>query len=345
MRLGKGTVLAGLGLVVSLAAGFRAGLQGGYRTDRTAMALPDQEQGAAQPAQGPPSEEVIPFKWDRIESTNYQQFVENLRTVGCPEPTIRAVVRAELERYYAPRFAKIAQSDNYANLPAQNRERRAKRDELANEIDSVMYDQLGIQRPVRSASPLFTLDEEGRITQALTQFPRIRTEPTDSDGMARAESNRLARVQFLSQYFTPEQMLYYKLDREGDGLRIERLLQGMQPTKDEFLGVAKVVESKDTALVNGAFKADVAEALQSALSSDRFALLQLLQRPEYQRIFSFARQYQLPDDATAALVSLRRNAFTQDEAAYRQKVLAVLTQPQMAAGYLNDRTIHPHRSQ
>jgi hypothetical protein len=43
------------------------------------------------------------FRWDKVESTNYLEYVVNLRRIGCPERTIRDLIVAEIDPLYAPR--------------------------------------------------------------------------------------------------------------------------------------------------------------------------------------------------------------------------------------------------
>ena len=151
----------------------------------------------------------------------------------------------------------------------------------------------------------------------------------------------MARFQFLAQFLSPEQIQYYKLDREGGATRVQLLMQGMQPTKEEFLKVAEAVDGLDTSLANGWFKPEVAEALRASLSPERFALLQDLRSPEYQAIFMVAGIYQFSPSTVNSLVSLRRNTYFQDPTGYLQQVKTLIAQPQAAARYLGDKLIHP----
>ena len=43
------------------------------------------------------------FHWSSIESADYKAYVANLRSVGCPESTIRDIVLTDLMKYYAGR--------------------------------------------------------------------------------------------------------------------------------------------------------------------------------------------------------------------------------------------------
>ena len=42
-----------------------------------------------------------PFHWSAVESTNYFEYVANLRRIGCPEQTIADIVAADLRALYA----------------------------------------------------------------------------------------------------------------------------------------------------------------------------------------------------------------------------------------------------
>jgi hypothetical protein len=43
------------------------------------------------------------FTWQQVESTNYVEFVKNLRAIGCPEQTIRDIITSEAGRLFAHR--------------------------------------------------------------------------------------------------------------------------------------------------------------------------------------------------------------------------------------------------
>jgi hypothetical protein len=53
------------------------------------------------------------YTWDQLSSTNYAEFVKNLRAFGCPEPTIRDIVCTEINRIYARRRVTDVDYPNY----------------------------------------------------------------------------------------------------------------------------------------------------------------------------------------------------------------------------------------
>src|SRR5579871_6303691 len=49
-----------------------------------------------------PPVESKPFQWSQIESTNdYRDYVANLRSIGCPEPTVEDIVWGDAERAFS----------------------------------------------------------------------------------------------------------------------------------------------------------------------------------------------------------------------------------------------------
>ena len=53
-------------------------------------------------AEAPPISQANqnPFSWDQLKSTDYKTYVENLRSISCPESTIREIVIAAISRKY-----------------------------------------------------------------------------------------------------------------------------------------------------------------------------------------------------------------------------------------------------
>jgi hypothetical protein len=53
------------------------------------------------------------FTWEQVTSTNYLEFVKNLRAIGCPEQTVRDIVTSEINRVYARRRVTDVVYPNY----------------------------------------------------------------------------------------------------------------------------------------------------------------------------------------------------------------------------------------
>jgi hypothetical protein len=44
---------------------------------------------------------VRQFNWESVESPDYREYIANLRSIGCPEETIRDIIRADVNKLYA----------------------------------------------------------------------------------------------------------------------------------------------------------------------------------------------------------------------------------------------------
>lgn len=74
----------------------------GFETARTtttrgaSRSWPAPPVATAQPTPSREERNVRQLNWRQIESTNYSEYIANLRSIGCPEPTIRDIVAADV---------------------------------------------------------------------------------------------------------------------------------------------------------------------------------------------------------------------------------------------------------
>jgi hypothetical protein len=105
---------------------------------------------AASPSQTPSgTAKATSFNWSQIESTDYRVYLENLRSIGCPEQTIRDLITVDVDSLYAARREQVkrewSQKDgSTADLRDDHNLESALRD-LQNEEVSVLTALLGSQ--------------------------------------------------------------------------------------------------------------------------------------------------------------------------------------------------------
>ena len=74
------------------------------------VAVPPATQPAAQPAAQPATQpSPAPFRWSQLDAKDYRIYVKNLRAIGCPEPSVRAIVTADVHAVYAIQEQKLTQ--------------------------------------------------------------------------------------------------------------------------------------------------------------------------------------------------------------------------------------------
>jgi hypothetical protein len=77
---------------------------------------------AAATASASSSAEPEPFRWSQLDSKDYHVYVKNLRSIGCPEPTLRAIVSADVHAAYHQRIQALEQKLSVlANSPWSTR--------------------------------------------------------------------------------------------------------------------------------------------------------------------------------------------------------------------------------
>ena len=60
-------------------------------------------------AETAPRVEPLPFRWSQLESPDYRTYIINLRGIGCPEATLRAIVTDDLNIVYRKRSGELVQ--------------------------------------------------------------------------------------------------------------------------------------------------------------------------------------------------------------------------------------------
>ena len=111
------------------------------------------------------------FHWSEIESTNYAEYIAGLRSVGCPEKTVRDIVLPEIEEYFDRR--KLALMFNQGTFWMAGRQRRTAERERDAQIKQLRKDEelmieklLGIDWVPQEEA----LKKENLMEQALARF-------------------------------------------------------------------------------------------------------------------------------------------------------------------------------
>lgn len=137
-RLVVGLLLLNLAVV----AGVLAFLMSESRPDRRARAKDSSAAGGAgtnaadfappSPAAEPQPAVVVvtnQFQWAQLESENYHEYIARLRSIGCPEVTIRDIIIADLDKLLAPEIRAL-----YGRRPELSYWHSVE-EELANDVD------------------------------------------------------------------------------------------------------------------------------------------------------------------------------------------------------------------
>jgi hypothetical protein len=82
-----------------------------------------------------------PFNWSQVESRDYPTYIANLRSIGCPEQTIRDIITADVDSQYAARREPLEQKltgNAFAERVALERGLQEMRNEEASVVNVLL---------------------------------------------------------------------------------------------------------------------------------------------------------------------------------------------------------------
>ena len=217
------------------------------------------------------------FRWRQLETEDYRAYIERLRSIGCPEQTIRDIVIADLDNLIAPRLQ--AAQGRRADLQFWHSEE----EELVNDLDprEVMRAQREIDREKRAVIEellgvdlvrermrakgeqdyyerrLGFLPEErrGQLRAALERFDELEQKirekewdqgealgPQDRAELRRLREQKQAEIDAL---LNPAEREQYALWMSETANAVRSATYGMEITKEEFLTIYEARKAFD----------------------------------------------------------------------------------------------------
>jgi hypothetical protein len=220
-----------------------------------------------------------PLSWRSIESTNYVQFIENLRGFGCPEETIRDIIITDVAKFYARQRAALRQElqpyrfwqpmDSMGGSPEAAEYRRQRR-ELDRQQRQLIRELLDVDLRVEMARYTgdgdypereygFLPQDKLERVQALAEqydeleedlYTRARGVLVDAD---REELRRMQRQRRdeLAAILTPEELEEYELRRSDTADNLRSSLGAFQPSEEEFREIFRLQRAFDLQFAQG----------------------------------------------------------------------------------------------
>lgn len=283
------------------------------------------------------------FTWREIESADYATYVQNLRELGMPEPTIRDIIVADVDQLFIKRKREqdaqqevewwratpspAVQSNQLARVQALEAERAALLDKLLGpDWDKGRAEQ---RAPLALTGPVLgNLSEE---VKANVQDIAVRLQDRVSTYLAEKQSrgeqpspSELARIREetrreLAAILSPQQLEEYLLRYSDNASRLRNELAGLNPTPEEFRAIFRAVDQIDRD-VQLRFSGEDAvsqrsrqaldqqrfAAVRNALGEERFAAYQMAQDPAYYNALAAAQQAGGNEETALALYEIQR---------------------------------------
>lgn len=173
--------------------------------------------GARAEAAVPAVSAGAPFQWRQIESTDYRVYIANLRRIGCPETTVRDIIRADVRGLFGVKRKELGQQAGQAGQWSPQAEEALIADLLGQEppVLAEAKPRAKVARQIQAAEPSLPV-------AFLTVAPEVlKLTPEQQEAVQLVRDTFLARVGGVGQY--PDDPAYH-----------ERW-QKAQPEADELL--------------------------------------------------------------------------------------------------------------
>jgi hypothetical protein len=221
---------------------------------------------------------------------------------------------------------------------------------LAKERDKLLFDQLKLERPSGPGTGGpgtlgLSREKQERVKEAFRDSPgiRITLETSDAD-REQAIANRRARITYLANYLTPQELLDYRINQDGMGPPLAVMLRDINPGEAEFIKVFLALDNEELNRPNGKLRPDLEEKLKEALGPDRYREYQEEQLPQNSLLHQLGREFGLSLEQIQQLKDLRAKmkdrTTREDMVAYRNSVGAILNNSSAESIFFSSPTLY-----
>jgi RNA polymerase sigma factor (sigma-70 family) len=297
--------------------------------------------GSVRPASGPG------FRWENIESSDYRQYIANMRAAGIPEPVIRDIVIADVVKNYALRIQKLLPSGEtrpywqkqkpqvqYSGQTSQQKKIMAVVKEEAAVIESLLgqkfsvqklFDQMYLQANSLDVSVAWLPPEKRDAALRMfneTGFHDLEIEFHEYDDWA---SNFARRLDVLKGILTPAELEEYKLRQSPEAFEF-RNQEGRYAdlTLDEYKALLQVRSQRGKNSLGDTAQSlrEQTQALAKLVGQGRAREIVLKSDKAYYWMRQAVERYDLPIEAADQALKLK----TDTESAY----VKILTDPSLS---------------
>lgn len=278
------TALLVLSLIVNIAFGiqwFRGSSSTSETNPQTALndtkALDSASEDSqdAKPDNSTNARNSVTFDWHQVESEDYRAYIDNLRSIGCPEETIRDIIKADVDKLYSSKLDELkperepfeywktgnswikAMQPDAGSLQEQNALNSEKRGVLkallgedyepeTNWLESMT----GGFNPFEQMLDFLSPTKQASVMETYQKYAAKQAELAMNGAMDQEDMKALMEIQRerdreLAKLMTPQEKKDFDLRMSDSAMMLRSQLTGFNPTKDEFEQIFDLKKSFD----------------------------------------------------------------------------------------------------
>ncbi len=213
------------------------------------------------------------FDWNAVESDDYKKYIANLRSIGCPEETIRDIITADVNKLYESRRKALAgppkkfefwkpgvmmggavDPDRTEKERALNKEKRALLTDLLGSAPDDKPDLLAsTANQLEAMFDFLPSDKRNKVFETMQDMQTkmqkaMKGGSPDPDDLRKLMKESEAT---LASLLTPQELLDYNLRFSITANTMRMQLAGFEPTEQEFLEIYKRRKAYDDEFSGG----------------------------------------------------------------------------------------------
>jgi hypothetical protein len=215
------------------------------------------------------------FDWRQLESEDYRTYINRLRTIGCPEETIRDIVIADLEKLMAPEVQqaegrrepqkyweprKRERTIDTLEKLGQKQEIDFKKREIVRELlgidlaaersrvkgESDLYqERLGFLEPEKQMRVRMAIEKANRDEQVLREKSWLENDELTAEEKQELRSIQQRKEQEVAQTLSPAEYEQYQLWFSSSAYKVRDVFQVLEPNESDFLALFQIQKAFD----------------------------------------------------------------------------------------------------
>ena len=289
------------------------------------------------------------FSWSNVESPDYRDYIAKLRSIGCPEETIRDIIIADVNKLYAGRIAGLYPAAKDFKFWAvddqkkrnEERDRSQKQRELEKEKRALIKELLGVDYETEMARwsgrpedtdwryGFLSADRQAQLKTLNDHYRDLERAAwgdnggNDPEARAKVMALRAEKEAKLAQLLGPQDYQEYQLRNSWTARNMRDSLASFQPSEDEFRKIFDLRKTFDDqfgfARDGGDDKAreqrqlaqqQIDEQIRATLGDARYKQYQLAQDERYRDLYDFTQRNNLPEQTAQSVYDMRKTAET-----------------------------------